>query len=104
MFWGAAVHTEISSTGNLKNKLLLEQRGPCGMQRTLRGDAGGLREVGEKPARYRKQWILCRMGLGEGGRQGGRMKHAPGSVLFRFEVFKLQILMRKIVSSIQNSA
>lgn len=67
-------------------------------------DAGGLQEGGENPARYGKQGILFQMGLGEGGRWGGRMKHAPGSVLFRFEVFKLQILMRKIVSSIQNSA
>lgn len=98
MSWGAALQAEVLLMGNLKK----QQRGPC---RMLRGDAGGLQEMrGEKPAREEKQRGLCCMGLGEGGRRGGRRQHAPGSVLFRLEVFKLQIWMRKIVSSIQNSA
>lgn len=77
MFLGAAMRAEISFAGNLKNKVLLGRRGPRRMRWMLRGDAGG----GEEPARYGKQRIQCQTGLGEGGRRGGRMKHAPGSVL-----------------------
>lgn len=102
---GAAVRAEISSTGNLKKKLVLEHWGPCGMRRMLqggcRGDAAG---GGEKTSQIGKAMDFVPNRAWGGWAAGGRMKCAPGSVLFRFEVFKLQILMRQIVSSIQNSA
>lgn len=78
MFWGAAARTEISSAGNLKNKLVLERRGPRGMRRMLRGDAGGA-GMGRNQPHTESNAFNAKWGLGRVGGEEGEWSMPQGA-------------------------